>query len=121
MSAKRGLPAKIANLERELAFLRADMAKEVTARVELILQARSIVDAEFDPGASVAGIKAATVSAVRGPAFIDGKCDAYIEAHFDASSAVTVCRKHSSSCPSIRCSVAQVTADDSVMPSSSAV
>ena len=84
MSAKRGLPAKIANLERELAFLRADMAKEVTARVELILQARSIVDAEFDPGASVAGIKAATVSAVRGPAFIDGKCDAYIEAHFDA-------------------------------------
>lgn len=78
------LKSKVANLERELAFLRADMAKEVTARVELILQARSIVNTQFDPGASVAGIKAATVSAVRGPAFIDGKCDAYIEAHFDA-------------------------------------
>lgn len=78
------LKSKVANLERELAFLRADMAKEVTARVELILQARNIVNTEFDPGASVAGIKAATVSAVRGAAFIDGKCDAYIEAHFDA-------------------------------------
>lgn len=52
--------------------------------MELILQARSIVNTQFDPGASVAGIKAATVSAVRGAAFIDGNCDAYIEAHFDA-------------------------------------
>lgn len=78
------LKTKVANLERELAFLRADIAKEVTARVELILKARSIVDTEFDPGASPAGIKAATVAAVRGSQFIDGKSEDYIEAHFDA-------------------------------------
>lgn len=78
------LKSKVAALERDIALLRADMAREITARVELILKARSIVDAQFDPGASLAGIRAATVAAVRGAEFIDGKPEEYIEAHFDA-------------------------------------
>ncbi|MBN8727039.1 MAG: hypothetical protein J0H15_04970 [Xanthomonadales bacterium] len=74
----------MATLRAELADLRQHFAQRVEARVALLLRARQVApNATFDAGASDEAIRARAVSDAMGPAAIDGKSSAYIEARFD--------------------------------------
>jgi hypothetical protein len=74
----------LTDMRRELAALRADFDRRVVERVRLILQAERVAPGtRFDAGATDEHIRAKAVAAALGPAAIDGKPQAYIDARFD--------------------------------------
>lgn len=79
-----GMKSELVAVRAELADLRRHFDERVTQRAALITEAvRLAPNVTFDAAASDDEIRARVVADAMGPAAIDGKCSAYIEARFD--------------------------------------